>query len=313
MDAPVEQYDLAVAWNWEYDREFVALIQAAAAARSLSTCLIHQNNLTETLEQLRNGSLSFALVLDRASDEDERFLPLAQHLQKKSTTTTRILNPYDLMRRAADKATMHLEFLTRGIPVPYTIIISPYNHKHEVELSLSELARLGRPFIIKPANTTGGGVGVVIGAESLKDVIETRQHHKNDKYLLQEKILPAILSGRRAWFRVFFAFGEVILCWWDDQTHIYEFLTADEEERFALHTLRDITGAIKDVCGLDFFSTEIAYVSSGMFVVVDYVNEICDMRLKSRHVDGVPDHIVELIADRIADVALTLKSSRASL
>jgi hypothetical protein len=182
-----------------------------------------------------------------------------------------------------------------------------------VELSLSELARLGRPFIIKPANTTGGGVGVVIGAESLKDVIETRQHHKNDKYLLQEKIIPAILSGRRAWFRVFFAFGEVILCWWDDQTHIYEFLTADEEERFALPTLRDIAGSIKDVCGLDFFSTEIAFVSSGTFVVVDYVNEICDMRLKSRHVDGVPDHIVELVAGRIADVALTLKSSRASL
>ena len=51
---------------------------------------------------------------------------------------------------------MHLEFITNGLYVPYTIIISPYNKKKELELSLSELARLGRPFIIKPANTTGG-------------------------------------------------------------------------------------------------------------------------------------------------------------
>jgi len=312
MGISAEHYDLAVAWNWEYDREFVSLIRAAAATHALSTCLIDHHNLTETLERLRNGFLSFRLVLDRASDEDERFLPLAQHLQRRSATTTRVLNRYELMRRAADKATMHLEFLTRGIHVPYTIIISPYNHKREVELSLSELARLGRPFIIKPANTTGGGVGVVLGAESLKDIIETRQHHKNDKYLLQEKIVPAILGDHRTWFRVFFAFGEIILCWWDDQTHVYEFLTAEEEKRFDLHPLREIAAAIGDVCGLDFFSTEIVYVSSGMFVVVDYVNEMCDMRLKSRHVDGVPDHIVEFIAGRIADLAAAHRISAAS-
>ena len=310
MTTPAEQYDLAIAWNWEHDREFTGILQAEAAARSLSTYLIDHHNLGETLERLRNGSMSFRSMLDRASDEDERFFPLALYLQRKNTTT-RVLNPYELMRRAADKATMHLEFLTRGIHVPYTIIISPYNHKREVELSLSELARLGRPFIIKPANTTGGGVGVVVGAESLKDIIETRQHHKNDKYLLQERIIPATLGGRRAWFRVFFAFGEIVLCWWDDQTHIYVDLTPDEEKRFDLHSLRQIAVAIGEVCGLDFFSTEIACVSSGTFVVVDYVNEMCDMRLKSLHVDGVPDHIVKSIAGRFSDLAASLKTSPA--
>lgn len=311
MSTPAQQFDLAIAWNWEYDREFIGLVQAEISARALSLFQIDHRNLDETLDRLRNGSLSFTLVLDRASDEDERFLPLANYLQRKSATT-RVLNPYELMRRAADKATMHLEFLTRGIHVPYTMIISPFNHKREVELSLSELARLGRPFIIKPANTTGGGVGVVLGAESLKDIIETRQHHKNDKYLLQERITPATLGGRRAWFRVFFAFGEIILCWWDDQTHIYEDLTSDEEQRFELHSLRQMATAIREVCGLDFFSTEISYVASGAFVVVDYVNEMCDMRLKSLHVDGVPDHIVELIASRISDLALSLKTSHIS-
>ena len=318
MGIPPEEYDLAVAWNWEHDREFLRLIQTAASARHLSTQLIDSHNLSETLDRVRNGAFSFHVVLDRASDEDERFHPLAHILQRRSATgipsgPPRVINPYELMRRASDKATMHLEFLTHGIRVPYTIIISPYSHKREVELSLSELAQLGRPFIIKPANTTGGGIGVVLGAESLKDIIETRQHHKNDKYLLQEKIVPAILDGRRAWFRVFFAFDETLLCWWDDQTHLYEDVTAEDEKRFNLHLLRQLALAIRDVCGLDFFSTEIAYISSGMFVVVDYVNEMCDMRLKSQHPDGVPDHIVESIAARVANLAAAMKTNPTSL
>jgi hypothetical protein len=312
MALPSEQYDLAIAWCWEYDREFIGLIQAAAAERSLSMYLISRQNLAETLDRLRDGTLAVRLMLDRASDEDELFLPLAHYLQRKSPASTRVLNPYELMRRAADKATMHLEFLTRGIHVPYTIIISPFNHKREVELSLSELARLGRPFIIKPANTTGGGVGVVVGAESLKDIIETRQHHKNDKYLLQEKIVPTTFDGQRAWFRVFYAFGEIALCWWDDQTHIYDDVTTEDEERFGLSMLRQIALEIKDVCGLEFFSTEIACVSSGMPVVVDYVNEMCDMRLKSQYADGVPDRIVKLISGRVADIAGSTRVSPAT-
>lgn len=303
MRTPSDRVDLVIAWNWVFDREFIQCIETSAYAHTLSLLLIDQTNIAEVLDRLQRGVLSVHLLLDRASDEDERFLPLAQLFQRKSYLATRVINPYRLMRRAADKATMHLEFLTRGIHVPYTIIISPYNHKRELELSISELACLGRPFIIKPANTTGGGVGVVLGAESLKDIIETRQHHKNDKYLLQEKIVPVTFDGHRAWFRVFFAFGTTILCWWDDQTHIYEVVTPDQEHQFGLSSLRDIALAIRDVCGLDFFSTEIACTSSGTFVVVDYVNEMCDMRLKSLHPDGVPDGVVHTVAGLIAGLA----------
>ncbi len=57
---------------------------------------------------------------------------------------------------------------------------------------------------------------------------------------------------------------------------------------------------IYGVCGLDFFSTELAINSENKLVVIDYVNEMCDMRLKSKHYDGVPDNIVEQIAAQIA-------------
>ena len=159
-------------WNWEYDRDFLQLIFSAAQARGLSTFFIDHQNLADTFERLKDDSLCLRFVLDRASDEDERFLPLAQLLGRRALVSAhrppiRVINPYDLVRRASDKATMHLEFLSRGLHVPFTMIISPYNHKREVELSLTELAQLGRPFIIKPANTTGGGRRVQSSAASV--------------------------------------------------------------------------------------------------------------------------------------------------
>lgn len=290
-------YHLAVAWDWEYDRDFVAMLEAAAHRLGLSSYSITHHNVAETLDRLTRGELVFGAFLDRAGEGDEKFPPLARFIAGSSVY---FINHPDNVRRAADKATMHLEFLTAGLEVPYTVIISPYNRKKEVEIRLSDLARLGWPFIIKPANTTGGGIGVVMNAASLKDVIEARKHHKNDKYLLQERIIPTRLNGRKAWFRVFYVFGKVLPCWWDDETHIYGILGTLEAEQHGLEPLMSIPHRIYEVCKLEFFSTEIALTEDRRFVVVDYVNEICDMRLQSRHTDGVPDAIVADICTTIA-------------
>ncbi len=294
----METFSLGIAWNWEYDADFVAGTERACAEKNLTTYRIDPHSLSDALHRLRSEEIAFSAFLDRASDDDESFEPLVKLI---SRSTTRIFNPLQYVEHAKDKATMHLEFITNGLNVPYTIIISPYNKKKEIELSLSELSHLGRPFIIKPANTTGGGTGVVMGAESLKDILETRQHHKNDKYLLQETVRPALFGGHKAWFRVLYAFGKIIPCWWDDVTHIYRPLSADEEREFQLAGLRQATETIRKVCKLDFFSSEIAMDEKKKLVVVDYVNEVCDMRLQSRHVDGVPDSIVGRIQELITD------------
>ncbi|MEK9135744.1 MAG: hypothetical protein AAB393_01370 [Bacteroidota bacterium] len=292
-----DHFDLALAWDWEHDAEFVHVLESQIHAHRLLFYSISHNNLHETLKRLHKGNLAFGAFLDRASDADESFIPLAKHIKKSSVL---YLNHPDAVHNAIDKATMHLEFITKGIHVPFTIIISPYNKKTDVELSLSDLARLGRPFIIKPANTTGGGIGVILGAETLKDVIEHRQHHKNDKYLLQEKITPILFDGRKAWFRVLCVSGAVIPCWWDDETHIYGMVTSADVAAFGLQPLITITKKIWEVCRLDFFSTEIAVTAEEKFVVVDYVNDICDMRLQSKHADGVPDMVVNEICSHIA-------------
>jgi hypothetical protein len=299
-----EQYDIGVAWTWEYDADFVRSIEASARSRNLTLLQIIPQNVQILTELYFQGKISFRYYFDRASDENETFLPIAREVLRRSLLEgfgVHPINPADKMLRAADKATMHLEFLSHGLHVPYTIIISPFNHQKEVELSVSELAMLGRPFIIKPANTTGGGIGVILGAETLKEVIDARQLHKNDKYLLQETIVPVGFEGRRAWFRVFYAFGEIIPCWWDDRTHVYTAVTPEEERLFSLCPLRSMTQTIQSVCGLDFFSTEIAFMENSRIAAVDYVNDMCDMRFQSKYSDGVPDNVIEAIVQKMTE------------
>jgi hypothetical protein len=285
--------DLAVAWDWEFDREFLDLLAGLCRSRTLTFRSVGREDASDLAVSVRSGQTHIGAFLDRAAPDEQPFLALAAAV---AGSGTRFLNHPHLLHKAIDKATMHLEFLSHGIDVPYTIIISPYEQEREIELSLSTLAHLGRPFIIKPANTTGGGTGVILGAETLRDVIDSRQHHRKDKYLLQEKILPAAMDGRRAWFRVFSVAGTILPCWWDDLTHCYAPVTARDAEEFALGRVREITAEIASLCRLDFFSTEIAVTDGGRFVTIDYVNEICDMRLQSLHPDGVPDEVVRAIA-----------------
>jgi glutathione synthase/RimK-type ligase-like ATP-grasp enzyme len=293
----METFDCAILFEWEYDDDFVAILSRHFNLRAISHKTFCPNDFEETLQKILRGELSFKTVFDRASDVDEKCESLVSALLDKGT---RVINDPSKVRHSSDKASMHLEFISAGIQVPYTIIISPYSTQKEVSLSTDQLTALGKPFIIKPANTTGGGIGVVTGAESLREVIETRRHHENDKYLLQRKIEPAIVAGKRAWFRPFYVFGKVFTCWWDDLTHLYFEMSEEEKASYNFAEVERIVRKIHDICELDFFSTEIAITSNGDFVVIDYVNEMCDMRVKSKHYDGVPDTIVEQIADQIA-------------
>ena len=289
-------FDLAIAYDWEYDVEFVSILEKHLQQYGLTTYIINYKNIAEVTESVKSHKLDFRCFLDRASDVDDNFLELAKVLTKRKI---RIFNPYKKVVHAIDKATMHLEFMASGIQVPYSIIIPPHSHSKEIFISVDELAILGRPFVIKPCNTTGGGIGVVKGAESLKEVLSARLIHSNDKFLIQEKVYPTLLDGKRAWFRCYWAFGKPICVWWDDETHRYDTLHASEIENFGLKKLYQLTRTIHKITELDFFSTEISLSNKNKFVVIDYVNDQCDMRLKSSHEDGVPDEIVTQIIDNL--------------
>lgn len=288
---------LGIAWEWEYDRAFVQALECACTAAGLATYVVAPANLAQATAEYREGALHFDCYLDRGSDALKEFVPLAQLVAQSGS---RVINNFKAVQAAMDKATMHLEFMTAGLNVPFTIILSPYSHQPDLEIK--DIEKLGKPFIIKPA-VGGGGIGVVTEARSFQDVMQARSSQNRQKYLLQRKIQPVLLAKRRAWFRAYYVLGETFLVWWNDVTHIYSELNATEEREFYLSPMRDIVTKIAQISGLDFFSAEIALTSDDKFVVVDYVNEVCDMRLQSQHEDGVPDRLVhDIVAVIVAFV-----------
>jgi hypothetical protein len=241
-------------------------------------------------------------LLDRASDEDPAFVPLARWVDERSESDPGgpfAVNAYRRQLRATDKATMHLELMTAGVHVPHTIILPPFAVEPQAAPKKDALKQLGLPFVVKPANTTGGGNGVITNVSDVATVQAARATHPHDKYLIQETIRPAYLGDFRGWFRVFYVCGRSHLCWWDDRTHVYDPVDPADERFFGLGILRETASMIASACGLRFFSTELVLTADDRVVAVDYVNEMCDLRLQSVARNGVPDPVIQAIVHDI--------------
>ena len=288
------RHALCLAWNWEYDAGFVRLLEAACTARGLSLLQVTPENLDSVLAGLAAGEIAFTALLDRASDSDPRFQPLADWALQRSAFC---INPQERARWACDKAAMHLEFVARGIQTPHAIILPPFNEQPSIPPP--DLSPLGRSFSIKPASG-GGGWGITLDAVHWDQVQKARQEHPAETMLLQAYVTPRTLGGRAGWFRILYCAGAVYPCWWDVQTHAYARVTAEESARFGLRALREVLVRIAAVSGMHLFSTEVAVPDDDRFLVVDYVNDPLDLRLQSQAVDGVPDAILENIAGRLA-------------
>lgn len=289
------QYDLAIAWCWEYDADFVLQIDRECIRRGVLSYLIHPQNLSETLQRLENGELNFKVFFDRASDQEEDFQQLVDVMRDEGV---KMINDEDRVMWAIDKATMHKEFSSNGIHVPHTIILPPWDKRPQVRSI--RLHRVGTPFVIKPA-CGGCGDGVVTDARTMEDIQQARQQFPDDKYLVQKKIEPVQINGRRVWFRVFFAFGEILPCWWDDQTKIADVLSPLEIDRKIYSNIKSIMRQVAKISKLELFSTEIALTSQGKLLVIDHVNDQVDLRKKSSHFDGIPDEVVDRIVINLVD------------
>ena len=283
-------FDLAIAYKWEYDEEFVELIEKIFQSNGLKTFLIKTTNINEVIDDLENRKLQFAALLDRASDEDPEFLPLSQILNRRKGF---VINPHEKINQSIDKAAMHKNLVSKKFKLPITFILPAFDHDFRLHITERDLDYIQKPFIIKPSFFSGGGEGVVKNATSLNQIQKSRMQSPTEKYLVQEKIHPRKIRGRRAWFRIFWAFDKVIPTWWDDSTHVYFPVTERELISYKLQPLIRITKKLARIANLDYFSTEIAVTHDHKFYLIDYINDQCDMRLKSNHPDGVPDTVVD--------------------
>jgi glutathione synthase/RimK-type ligase-like ATP-grasp enzyme len=282
-------WDLGILWEWEYDERFVRLLDSFCQRSGKTSYLISPSNLGQSMAMIAKGELRFRVVFDRATDSDPAFMPIVRLHQEAQS---RIISDPEKALRTYNRALMHLEFMNGGLNVPYTIMLSPGESVDERALEI-----IGCPFVIKPVEGEGGGQGVVLGAQTIEEVEKARKQYPGKLVLIQENIVPCKFYGLRCWFRVFFICGKVIPCFWDDQTHIYQRLTPEEEIIFG--ELMKIALKVQEITGLEFFSTEVVQTEDGKFVVVDYVNDQCDMRFQSDTPDGVPDSVIEEIARAI--------------
>jgi hypothetical protein len=293
----VRHYDLCLTWNWEHDADFLRVLDEACAARGLTLLNVNARNLGESLPLIARREAGFRVFLDRASEADPAYLPLVDIAK---SIGARRLNPRELADRAYDKAAMHHAFLDDGIPTPQTVILPAFHAQPNPPCI--DLASFGRQFTVKPA-LGGGGEGVIMQISTIDQVQAARTQFPEQQYLLQSHVTPKIVDGLPAWFRVIYCLGEIYSSFWDTTTHIYTRLTPEQETRFGLGSLREVTKRIACLCRLDLFSSEIAVMEDDRLVVVDYVNDPIDLRLQSRALDGVPDFIVEDIAAKIAETA----------
>jgi hypothetical protein len=288
-------YDLCLPWYWEYDIDFVQMNERACEEQGLSFWQITPNDLLESITAVYKGEKTFRTIIDR-SQYDTRFEPI--HRWSRQHNVRRI-NPAEVSAWSEDKATMHLELISAGIYTPYTILLAPF-----IEQPLIpdlDLTPLGGQFVIKPSNG-GGSEGVILGASSIDQILRARMEFPDQKYLVQETVTSRTIQGQPAWFRIFYANGRTFPCWWHPLTHVFSMVTPQEENKYELSSLHEITRRIASICKLDWFSTEIA-LTLAAFVVVDYVNDGIDTRVQSKAVDGVPDEVMQAVAQQLVLIA----------
>jgi hypothetical protein len=289
------RYNLCLTWYWEYDKDFVRLFEIACHARKLTILQVTPETLEKVIRELQSGQVTFDAYLDRT----EHAVPYQPVFHWAMEQGVYRINPKEVADWAEDKAILHLELINAGINTPYTIILPSFNEQPAI--SSVDLQPLGLPFVVKPCYG-GGGEGVHREVTELEKVLQVRSEFPQHKYLLQQNIIAQTLDGREAWFRIIFVDGKIYPCWWDTRTHIYAPVSAEDEIRFGLSPLRELTLRIAAICKLEFFSTEIAFATNGQWIAIDYVNDQIDLRLQSQAVDGVPDALVEKIASNLADL-----------
>ena len=307
----MEVYDFGLGWVEDGEEYlFVEVLKKECAARGLRFLKVNAENAGPVAEGVRKDKISVRFFLDLASeitDEGDEFTRFAYLLKDSGA---RVVADPDRVKSAQDKSVTHYTLSDSGIDVPFTVVVR--NWEPERRLTEYERSGLGLPFVIKPASGYGQrGVKVVGTKASLKEIAHARSFDPGDNFLLQEFVRPKKIDGSTAWFRGFFIFGEVMICWWNPTNGEYRQLTLREFERYRLSPVARIVSEIASVTQIEWFSCEIA-IRDGTDrpVVIDYMNDQFDVSSRSQRDAGVPDDLVTLFTQRLAEKAWSYKTGR---
>jgi len=114
----MEAVDLIIAADWEYDRDFIALVERASLREGLTACTVWPDDLTGALRGLETGRLEGRFLFDRASSTSPEFLALQKLLALRNAE---ILDPIHDLRWA--KLDAYIGSLAAGL-IAFFIIVA---------------------------------------------------------------------------------------------------------------------------------------------------------------------------------------------
>jgi len=298
-------YDLVMTHKLDADDFFIQRIQQHCAERGLNFFLIEPLWVEEFLDKFKQQKIWARVLLNLHSEHHQPEDPYHRIVKLAAEHKTQVIDPPAVSQAAFDKARLHARLQTAGLNLPFTLIV-PREKIGEFQLSMLDVANLGMPFVVKPAMGYGKR-GVNLNATTKADVERCVNEWPDGHYLVQRLVLPRKFEHGPAYFRVFHAFGAVWCCWWNCYTDQYRAVTDTEMEQFKLHPLREISARLASLTGMRFFSTEVALVESGEYLLIDYVNDQCHMLAQSANPQmGVPNDVVAGIAMRLVEGAQQL-------
>jgi hypothetical protein len=298
-------YDLVMTHQLDADGFFIHCIQRLCAAKGMDFFLVEPVWIKAFLEAYQRDEVWARALLNMHSEHHLPDDPFHRLVELADARKTIVIDPPRIAQSAFDKSQLHPRLVEAGIHVPPSIIINATTAR-DLQLTAEQKDLLGDPFVIKPARGYGRR-GVVLDAHDEKDMVRSMIGWPDQNYLLQRKIAPRDLEGRPAYWRVFFVFGSLWWCWWNCFTDRYTEVLPEEIEQFGLKPIGLGMQRIASLTGMNFFSSEIAQTVEGDFVWIDYVNDQCHMLTQSANPRmGVPDRVVEGIANRLVEAAVEL-------
>jgi hypothetical protein len=296
----VRIYDLVMTHKLDTDDFFIHQIQQQCARAGLNFFLIEPLWVQGFFEYLQRGKVWARALLNMHSEHHQPEEIFHRLVRLTAERNSFVIDPPDRALAAFDKARLHSRLIGAGIHVPFTVVV-PEEQVADFRLADGEREALGKVFVIKPALGYGRR-GLVMDATSGKDLARSVAAWGSGDYLLQRRVVAREVNGWPAYFRVYFVFGAVWSSWWNCYNDKYRLVTPQEMKELALGPLEDIIRRIAALTGMTFFSSEIAHVESGQFVVIDYVNDQCHMLSQSADPGrGVPDELVSAIARRLVE------------
>ena len=284
------------------DDLFIHRVQQHCAEAGLSFFLVEPLWVQYFYDALSKGQLWARVLLNMHSEHHQPDDIFHQLVRLAAERQVQVIDPPDRARSAFDKARLHPQLVAAGINVPFTVIV-PKASFETFRLPEEQRQLLGTPFVIKPSMGYGRR-GLVMDATGEKDMARSMSMWPDDNYLFQRKIVPRNLGNSPAYFRVYYIFGSVFRVWWNCFTDHYRMIAPGEVPDSALNELEATIRRIASITGMNFFSSEIAQIDSGEYVVIDYMNDQCHMLSQSANPQiGVPDELVGAIARRLVEAA----------